>query len=68
MCFDRSMMKKIIVLKEDAVALYDSQAALARELNLTRAAVSAWPAGKPIPDAHALRLYYQLHPDVFQAA
>ena len=43
----------------------DSVGELARALNITPSAVYQWRDGEPIPDAHALRLRYELKPKVF---
>lgn len=54
-----------MITKEKAVEAFGSQVALARALGITRGAVSQWPAGKPIPEVHALRLKHELRPDIF---
>jgi DNA-binding transcriptional regulator YiaG len=60
------MKTEIKITKEQAVALYPTQTALARALGITKGAISQWPDGKPIPEVQALKLRYQLHPEVFQ--
>lgn len=55
-----------MVTKEQAIALYGSVKALQAALGLkTHSAIYMWPDGQPIPDAHALRLRYQLRPEAF---
>lgn len=49
----------------DAVAAYGSQQLLADALGISRSAVAMWNRDKPIPTEHALRLRYELKPDVF---
>ena len=49
----------------DAVAAYGSQQLLADALGISRSAVAMWSREKPIPREHALRLRYELKPDVF---
>lgn len=53
------------ILKEDAIAAYGTQQALADALGLGRTAVTMWADGKAIPREHELRLRYELKPDVF---
>lgn len=56
----------ISILKEEAIAAYAGVGAeLARALNITPSAVYQWEDGAPIPDNHALRLRYELKPEVF---
>lgn len=52
----------------DAVSAYGSQQALADALGISRSAVAMWSREKPIPQEHALRLRYELKPDVFGPA
>lgn len=48
--------------KTEALAFYDNNgSALARDLGITKQAVSAWLDG-PIPRAHALSLRYEILP------
>lgn len=56
-------MSKISITKEQAVALYGTQVALAKALNITKGAVSQWPDGEPIPEKQALLLAYVIRPD-----
>lgn len=56
------------ILKEEAIALFGSQAALARALDISPAAVSQYRDGEPIPEKQALRLRYEIKPEAFQAA
>jgi len=59
-------MNKTIITKERAVGLFGgNQAALARALDIGRAAVSKWPDG-PIPEVYALKIRYVLRPEVFE--
>lgn len=53
------------ILKKDAIAAYGTQQALADALGISRTAVTMWPADKPIPNEHRMRLQYELKPDVF---
>ncbi len=58
-------MNKLQIMKADAVAAYGgNQAALAKDLCLSRQAVSAWPDG-PIAEGYALKLRFVLKPEVF---
>jgi len=61
------MSTEIIILKEEAVAMFRTQAALAKALGIYRQAVSQWPDGKPIPQVQALKIRYQLRPECFDA-
>ncbi|MCK4621071.1 MAG: hypothetical protein KAT62_02530 [Desulfuromonadales bacterium] len=59
------MDEKYSITKEEATRLYGgNQAALARALNIGRAAVSKWPNG-PIPELYALRIRFIIFPDRF---
>lgn len=51
-----------IIIKEDAIALFGTQSALANALGITRQAVCQWPDREPIPQEHALRLKYEIKP------
>lgn len=53
------------IYKRDAIAAYGSPTALAEALGISRPAVVMWPDNRPIPQRHALRLRYELKPDVF---
>ena len=56
------------ITKEQAIALFGSRKALQATLGLkSHAAIVMWPDGEPIPDAHALRIRYQLKPEAFDA-
>lgn len=61
-------MKTFTLQKEVAIALYGNQSKLARALGVTRAAVSKWEDNKPIPQAQALRIRYELKPEAFSEA
>lgn len=57
---------KTHITKREALKHYNNNsAALARELGITRAAVSAWPMDDPIPTKQALRLRYEIKPEIF---
>ena len=58
-------MKEFTITKRDAVALFRTQAGLARALGITGGAVWHWHDDKPIPDRHALRIRYILRPECF---
>jgi len=62
------MAEKTVITKEQAVALFGSQIALAKALGITKGAVSQWRDGEPIPEAQALKLRYEIAPEAFQAA
>lgn len=58
-------MDTIQITKEEALEAYGGDvAALARALNITRAAIYQWAPG-PIGEVHALKLRFVLKPDVF---
>jgi ribosomal protein S12 methylthiotransferase accessory factor YcaO len=59
------MTKKTIILKEEAVALFRTKAALARALGISKVAVSQWTDDQPIPQLQALRIRYELRPECF---
>lgn len=59
------MTKQTIIIKEEAVAMFRTKAALARALGISKVAVSQWPDGKPIPQLQALRIRYELRPECF---
>lgn len=57
-----------VVTKSQALAAYEGNAsALARALGVTPQAVYQWPDG-PIREGHALKLWFVLKPEFFQAA
>ena len=60
-------MKEIKITKREAVAMYRSQAALARALGISKAAVSQWPEDGSIPSPQAMRLRYLLRPECFKS-
>ena len=60
-------MKTFTITKEEAVALYRTQTALARALGIHRSAVNKWKDGEPIPEAQALKIRYVLRPECFDA-
>lgn len=55
------------ISKSEAIALYGTQQALADALGISRTAVTMWPNDRPIPKEHALRLRYELKPELFGA-
>lgn len=60
-------MKTNSISKQEAIAAYDgNQAALAKDLGISRQAVHKMPDG-PVPERWALKLRYELRPDVFGA-
>lgn len=64
----RSMQAKTVITKEEAVAHFGTQSALAKALGITKGAVSQWEANKPIPEVHALRLRHVIAPEAFASA
>jgi len=56
----------IKITKEDAVAMFRTKAALARALNISKAAVTGWEDGQPIPEKQALKIRYVLRPECFE--
>jgi hypothetical protein len=53
------------ILKEEAIAAFGTGAALAAALGIAPSAVYQWEDGQPIPEKQALRLRYQLKPELF---
>lgn len=59
---------RAMITKEQAIALFGSVKALQAALGLkTHSAIYMWKDGEPIPEAHELRLRYQLKPEAFGA-
>jgi len=56
------------ITKKEAIAAYGTQQALADALKISRTAVTMWSDDRPIPNEHALRLRYELRPDLFSGA
>lgn len=54
--------------KEQAVKLFGTASKLAAALGISKQAVSLWPARRPIPDEHYLRIRYELKPEAFKDA
>ena len=54
--------------KQEAVDIFGSQNKLAKALGLTRQAVGRWDWENPIPAKHALRIRYELKPELFEKA
>jgi len=61
-------MKKSPITKEQAVQIFGSQAELARALGIERSAVCQWKDGAPIPEKQALRIRYELRPELFNVS
>lgn len=51
--------------KDAAISLFGSVSKLADALGISSQAVSMWPADKPIPEVHRLKIRYELRPDAF---
>lgn len=63
-----AMEPSISISKKDAIAAFDGNVAdLAAALGITRAAIYMWRDDAPIPERQALKLRYELRPDVFGA-
>lgn len=55
-----------MLTKEQAIGLFGTRGALQKALGLrSHAAISMWKAGEAIPEAHELRIRYQLMPQAF---
>lgn len=52
------------ITKAEALSLYSTATELADALGIGKSAVSMWPDG-PIPEAHDLKLRYELKPEAF---
>lgn len=50
------------ITKEQAVAMFGSNSALARALGIKPAAVSQWKDGEPIPELQQYKLRYEVLP------
>ena len=60
-----SAMRTNSISKQDAIAAYDgNQAALAKDLGISRQAVHKLPDG-PVPEVWELKLRYELKPEIF---
>lgn len=55
------------IYKRDVLAIYGTQQAAADALGIKRGAVAMWSNERPIPERHALKLRYELRPDLFGA-
>lgn len=61
-------MKPEPITKEAAVAMFGSQAELARALGIERSAVCQWKDNAPIPEKQELRIRYELRPELFNVS
>jgi predicted transcriptional regulator len=55
----------IEITKEEAVGMFRTVAQLADALGCSRQAVYLWPKGQNIPEKWALKIRYQLRPELF---
>lgn len=53
------------ISKQSAIDAYGTHQALADALGISRTAVTMWPDDAPIPEKHALKLRYELRPELF---
>lgn len=53
------------ITKEKAIELYGSRVRLAEALGISKAAISQWADGEPIPEAQALKIRFILKPEAF---
>jgi hypothetical protein len=53
-----------VITKKDAIGMFRNKNRLAKALGITRQAVEKWPDG-PIPEKQALKIRYQLRPELF---
>lgn len=61
------MATETTITKQQAFEMFGTGYRLAKELGLTSQAVYRWPDG-PIPQKHALRIRYELKPELFEGA
>lgn len=54
------------IRKETALALFGGVNQLAEALGITTEAVYQWPKERPIPEAQALRIRYQIRPEAWR--
>lgn len=57
----------IEITKEQAIGMFLTVAKLAEALGITRQAIYAWPDGSNIPEGYALKIRYQLRPELFDS-
>jgi hypothetical protein len=53
------------ITRKQAVAAFGSVSALSKALGISRTAVYLWPENDPIPELQAMRLRYEIKPDLF---
>ena len=56
------------ISKKDAIGMFRNKNRLAKALGITRQAIENWPDDQPIPEKQALKIRYQLRPELFNAA
>jgi len=56
----------IEITKEQAIGMFLTVAKLAEALGITRQAIYLWPDGENIPEGYALKIRYQLRPELFE--
>jgi hypothetical protein len=56
------------ISKKDAIGMFRNKNRLAKALGITRQAIENWPDDMPIPEKQALKIRYQLRPELFDAA
>lgn len=60
--------RRRMLLKHDAIALFESVDELRKALGLkTRHAIYMWPDNEPIPEPHELKIRFVLKPEAFAA-
>jgi len=59
------MPNETVITRRRAVEVYGGVSKLAEALGISRAAIYLWPEDDPIPELQALKLKYELRPDVF---
>ncbi len=53
------------ITKQQAIGMFLTVAKLAEALKITRQAVYLWPDDRPIPEGYALKIQYELRPELF---
>ncbi|RKZ03479.1 hypothetical protein DRQ25_17740 [Candidatus Fermentibacteria bacterium] len=61
------MTKEIIITKSEAIGMFRTTGGLAKALGIRSQAVSQWADDKPIPQVQAMKIRYQLRPELFAA-